>query len=149
MINAVEKNNSTEDEAEIDWSKARNFLRNNPKDFLIDIYRDFGVPGVLTYIGGVILLFHFPNQPDSTKQVLYAICGLVLLVLATFISYLRIKSQRDREKSLFDMAQDLCNRLAEQLGKGLNDKQVEGVSQKIRQIQRDTRTTIFDQPIEK
>ena len=65
------------------------------------------------------------------------------------ITYLRIKSQREREKSTTDLAQNSCNRLAEQLGKGLTDRQVDTICQKIRQIQKDTRLTIFDQPIEK
>lgn len=58
---------------------------------LISILREFGIMGVVTYVGGAIMLFMFPIQSDFGKQVLYAFSGLFLLLLATLISYSRIK----------------------------------------------------------
>ena len=41
------------------------------------------------------------------------------------------------QKAVIEMVQNSCNRLAEQLGKNLPDKQIGGISQKMRQLQRD------------
>lgn len=144
-----ENHENEQEENSIDVLDTSRYIRNNPKDFLIDLYRDFGVAGVATYVGGIFLLYRFPSQTDDTKQILFVVSGLVLLALATFISYLRIKSQRERENAIISMAEATCNRLAEQLGKGLTEKQVESIAQKIRQIHRDTRESIFARPIEK
>lgn len=121
----------------------------NPKEILIDIFREFGLLGVVTYLGGVIMLYFFPRQNEFNLQVLYAISGLILLALATIILYIRIKAQREREKTLIEMGQNSCNRLAEQVAKGLPDKQVDTITQKIRQIHRDIFTAVFDHSIEK
>lgn len=45
---------------------------------------------------------------------------------------------------MIEMTQNACNRLAEQLGKNLTDKQFDGITQKIRQLQRDLLVTIFN-----
>lgn len=125
------------------------FLKNKPHDSLIGVLREFGIMGVVTYVGGAIMLFVFPVQSDFGKQVLYAVSGLFLLLLATLISYSRIKAQSLKDKAMIEMTQNACNRLAEQLGKNLTEKQVDGITQKIRQLQRDLLTTVFGFPQEK
>ncbi len=132
-----------------DGRKIEDLLKNQLPNSLIGIFREFGIIGVATYIGGAIMLYFFPAQGDFGKQVLFAVSGISLLFLATFISYSRIKTQREREKSVIEMVQNANNRLAEQIGKGLTDKQIEAIIQKIRQNQRDLLTTIFSQSIEK
>lgn len=129
-----------------DISGGENFgglLKGQHQYDLVGVLREFGIVGVITYVGGAIMLFMFPVQSDFGKQVLYAISGLFLLFLATLISYSRIRAQSMREKSMIEMTQNACNRLAEQLGKNLTDRQVDGISQKIRQLQRDLLTAIF------
>ena len=124
-------------------------LKNQQHDSLIGVLHDFGIMGVVTYVGGVIMLFVFPFQDDFGKQVLYSISGLFLLFLATLISYSRIRAQSMKDKAMIEMTQNACNRLAEQLGKNLPDKQVVGISQKIRQLQRDLMATVFSYRSEK
>lgn len=116
---------------------------------LISVLREFGIVGALTYLGGGVMIFLFPQQREFNRQVLYAISGLFLLALAGFISYIRIKVGRDREQFLIEMARETCNRLAEQLGKNIPSQQIDGIIQKIRQIQRDITVTIFSHSIEK
>jgi len=118
-------------------------LKSQQQDSLIGVLREFGIMGVVTYVGGAIMLFVFPFQGDFGKQVLYAISGLFLLFLATLISYSRIRAQSMKDKAMIEMTQNACNRLAEQLGKNLPDKQVDGISQKIRQLQGDLMATVF------
>lgn len=124
-------------------------LKNQQHDSLIGVLREFGIMGVVTYVGGVIMLFVFPFQSDFGKQVLYAISGLFLLLLATLISYSRIRAQSMKDKTMIEMTQNACNRLAEQLGKNLTEKQVDNISQKIRQLQRDLLATVFSYRSEK
>jgi hypothetical protein len=131
-------------EADMETSDIKGFFKYRFKDIIIDIFREFGFVGVVTYVGGAIMLYHFPKQDDFNRQVLYAISGLALLTLATFISYFRIKAQREREKSLIEMVQNTGNRLAEQLGKNMTEQQVASIIQKIRQNQRDLFTAIFN-----
>lgn len=126
-----------------------NFLKNKPQDNLISVLREFGIMGVVTYVGGAIMLFMFPIQSDYGKQVLYAVSGLFLLFLATLISYSRIKAQSMKDKAMIEMTQNVCNRLAEQLGKNLTEKQVDAITQKIRQLQRDLLVTVFNYRQEK
>lgn len=146
----MSKNNSREENEEfINPKTVKDLLKEKPKDLIVDIFREFGVPGVATYIGGALMLYFFPKQADFHKQIMYMVSGLALLTLATFISYFRIKAQREREGALIEMAQNSCNRLAEQLGKGLTKEQTEFITQKIRQIQRDITTSIFSRTIEK
>lgn len=124
-------------------------LKSQHQDNLIGILREFGIMGVVTYAGGAIMLFMFPVQGDFGKQVLYAISGLFLLLLATLISYSRIKAQGIKDKAMIEMTQNVCNRLAEQLGKNLTEKQTEGITQKIRQLQRDMLAIVFSYTQEK
>jgi hypothetical protein len=149
MNTTMKKNESQRERLHEILNELWYLLKTKSKNILLDVFRDFGAPGVLTYVGGVILLYRFPKETDQNKLIVYAVCGVSLLTLATIISYLRIKAQREREKLLIEMAQNSCNRLAEQLGKGLSDRQIDVISQKIRQLQRDMRDTIFNQPIEK
>jgi len=127
----------------IEANMIEKFLKNKSHDSLVNILREFGIMGVVTYVGGVIMLFMIPIQNDFRKQVLYAISGLFLLLLATLISYSRIKAQSIKDKAMIEMTQNACNRLAEHLGKNLNKRQVDGITQKIRQLQRDLLTTVF------
>lgn len=119
--------------------KAVNLFRDN----LIAVLREFGLAGFVAYVGGVIMLFLFPAQSDLNKQILYALSGLILLFLATLISYSRIKAQSLKDKAMIEMAQNVCNRLAEQVGKNLTERQVDGIIQKIRQLQRDLLATVY------
>ena len=116
---------------------------------LVGVLREFGIMGFVTYVGGAIMLILFPIQADFNKQVLYSVSGLFLLSLATLISYSRIKAQSVREKAIIEMTQNACNRLAEQLGKNLTEKQVDAISQKIRQLQSNLISALFSYPEEK
>lgn len=121
-----------------DGRKIEDLLKNRFANGLIDVLREFGIMGVITYVGGFVILVFFPFQENLTRQILFAITGLFLLSLSTFISYFRIKSQRDREKALIEMTQNTGNRLAEQLGsKGLTNEQVVSITQTIWQNQKD------------
>ena len=105
---------------------------------LIKVLREFGIVGLVTYVGGVVILFGFLQEKnDFNRQILLGIVGLILLIISTFIAYFRIKIQRDREQALIDMTKNIGNRLAEQLGKNMSKEQVETITQKIRQNQRD------------
>lgn len=101
------------------------------------VLKEFGVVGVITYVGGLILLVGFTNEEDLQKQILLGVVGVMLLVLSTYIAYFRLKVQMEREKALIKMAESTCNKLAEQLGGTLSNEQVSGITQKIRQTQRD------------
>lgn len=104
---------------------------------LLKVLKEFGVVGVVTYVGGLILLSGFIWEKDFQRQILLGVIGLILLLFSIFIAYFRLKIQKDREKALIEMEGGICNRLAEQLGKGLSDKQVFAIIQKIRQTQND------------
>lgn len=104
---------------------------------LIKVFREFGVAGVVTYVGGLVILGGFLFEVNQQRQVLLGVVGVLLLSLSVFIAYFRLKIQRDREQALIDMTKNTGNRLAEQLGKNLSKEQVEAIVQKIRQNQRD------------
>jgi len=104
---------------------------------LIKVLREFGVVGLITYIGGLVILGGFLTEENLNRQIVFGIVGFFLLLLSTIIAYFRIKIQRDREQALIDMVKNTCNRLAEQVAKNLSEKQVNAIIQKIRQIQRD------------
>ena len=89
------------------------------------------------------MLFGFMREPNLTRQLIFGVAGLLLLVIATFIAYFRIKTQRDREQALIDMANNTGNRLAEQLGKNMSNEQVVSITQTIWQNQKDLITTII------
>lgn len=127
-------------------SSIEDLLKNQKKVRLTEVLREFGIMGFIAYIGGVILIFLFPIQSDFGKQVLFSVTGLFLLLLATLISYSRIITQSVKDKAMIEMTQNACNRLAEQLGKGLTERQVNGITQKIRQLQRDLLSVVFHIP---
>lgn len=108
-----------------------------PGSTLTKILREFGVIGVVTYVGGVILLTRFVFESDFYRQVIFGVVGVILLSLSVFIAFFKLKIQKDREKALINMAESTCNRLAEQLAKSLSEKSIEVITQKIRQTQRD------------
>ena len=110
---------------------------------LIEVLREFGAAGLVTYVGGFILLIYFPFIHELNSQLLFGFVGLFLLSLASFIAYFRIKAQRDREKALIEMVQNTGNRLAEQLGKNMTKEQVVSITQTIWQNQRDAFYTIL------
>lgn len=110
---------------------------------IIKVLREFGVVGLVTYLGGLIILLGFLREQDLTKQIIFGIAGLLLLAIATFIAYFRIETQRDREQALIDMAKNTGNRLAEQLGKNMSNEQVVSITQTIWQNQKDLITTII------
>ncbi len=109
---------------------------------LIKVLKEFGIVGVVTYIGGIILLIGFIREPNFQKQLMFGFVGLILLSLSIFIAYFRLKIQKDREKALIEMAQNTGNRLAEQLGKSLDKDQVVSITQTIWQNQKDLITAI-------
>jgi uncharacterized membrane protein (Fun14 family) len=104
---------------------------------LIKVLREFGIAGVVTYVGGLVILGGFLIETNQHRQILFGVVGVLLLSLSVFIAYFRLKIQRDREQALIDMTKNTGNRLAEQLGKNLSKEQVEAIVQKIRQNQRD------------
>lgn len=104
---------------------------------LIKVLREFGPVGLVTYAGGLILVAGFFFEQNFQRQITLGVVGVILLLFSIFIAHFRLKIQKDREKALVTMAESTCNRLAEQLGKSLTDKQVFGIIQKIRQTQRD------------
>lgn len=106
-------------------------------EILMKVLREFGVVGVITYAGGLVVLTGFLLEKDLTRQMVLGIAGLILLMLSAFIAYFRLKIQKDREGALIEMAQNTGNRLAEQLGKGLNKEQVVSITQTIWQNQKD------------
>ena len=109
---------------------------------LIKVLREFGVVGVATYIGGIILLSGFIWEQNFERQVTLAVVGLILISMSIFIAYFRLKIQKDRERALIEMAQNTGNRLAEQLGKNLTKEQVVSITQTIWQNQKDLITAI-------
>lgn len=112
-------------------------------DSLIKVFREFGIVGVVTYVGGVVILGGFLYETNQSRQILLGVIGILLLSFSIFIAYFRLKIQRDREQALIDMTKNSSNRLAEQLGKNLTKEQVETIAQKIRQNQRDITTAIL------
>jgi di/tricarboxylate transporter len=110
---------------------------------VVKVLREFGIVGLVTYIGSLIILLGFLREKDLTRQLIFGVAGLLLLVIATFIAYFRIKTQRDREQGLIDMAKNTGNRLAEQLGKNMTNEQVVSITQTIWQNQKDLITTII------
>lgn len=109
---------------------------------LTKVLREFGVVGVSTYIGGIILLTAFIIERDIYRQIIFGVVGLILITLSIFIAFFRLKIQKDREKALITMAESTCNRLAEQLGKNMTENQVAAITQKIRQTQSDLITSV-------
>lgn len=109
---------------------------------LLKVLKEFGVVGVVTYIGGIILLIGFIREQNFQRQIMLGIVGVILLSLSIFIAYFRLKIQKDREKALIEMAQNTGNRLAEQLGENLSEKQVVSITQTIWQNQKDLITGI-------
>lgn len=112
-------------------------LTNTISDSLIKVLKEFGIVGVVTYVGGFIILGGFFFESNFQRQVLLGIVGVFLLSLSVFIAYFRLKIQRDREQALIDMVKNTSNRLAEQLGKDLSQEEIAGITQKTRQLQRD------------
>lgn len=112
-------------------------------DSLIKVFREFGIAGVVTYAGGIVILGGFLFEVDQSRQIILGVVGILLLSFSIFIAYFRLKIQRDREQALIDMAKNSCNRLAEQLGKNLTKEQIDTISQKIRQIHRDITSVIL------
>jgi len=118
-------------------------IKNVISDSIIKVLREFGIVGVVTYTGGVIILGGFLLEGNQQRQLILGLVGLILLSLSIFIAYFRLKIRRDREQALIDMTKNSCNRLAEQLGKNLTKEQVETITQKIRQNQRDITSAIL------
>ena len=117
---------------------------NQISESLIKVLREFGVVGLVTYVGGLVILFGFLQEgKDFNRQVLFGVVGLLLLFISTFIAYFRIKIQRDREQALIDMVKNTGNRLAEQVAKNLSNEQVVSITQTIWQNQKDLITTII------
>ncbi|MBU1117552.1 hypothetical protein KKD37_01155 [Patescibacteria group bacterium] len=104
---------------------------------LIKVLREFGIAGLVTYVGSLVILWGFMRELNQQRQILLGVVGVLLLSLSISIAYFRLKIQRDREQALIDMVKNSSNRLAEQIGKDLTKEQVEAVAQKIRQNQRD------------
>lgn len=109
---------------------------------IIKVMKEFGIVGVVTYVGGIILLVEFIREQNLERQITLGIVGVLLLTLSIFIAYFRLKIQKDRERALINMAESTCNRLAEQLGKNLTDVSIAAIVQKIRQTQKDLISTI-------
>ena len=118
-------------------------------DSLIKVLREFGIAGVVTYVGGLVILGGFLFEVNQQRQILFGVVGVLLLSLSVFIAYFRLKIQRDREQALIDMTKNSGNRLAEQLGKNLTKEQTEAIVQKIRQNQRDLMEKILGTSLEK
>lgn len=115
---------------------------------LIKVLREFGVVGVITYIGGFVILIGFIFEANFQRQILLGAVGLFLLTLSALIAFFRLKIQKDRERALIEMTQNTGNRLAEQLGKSLSEAQVVSITQTIWQNQKDLISAIV-QNIEK
>lgn len=120
--------------------KCMNLIQNS----LIKVLREFGAVGLITYIGGLVILGGFLKEEEFQRQIVFGVVGVFLLFLSATIAYFRIKIQRDREQALIDMVKNTGNRLAEQVAKNLSNEQVAAIIQKIRQNQRDLIINILD-----
>lgn len=118
-------------------------MTNEISGSLIKVMREFGVVGLVTYIGGLILLMGFFFEQNFQRQIILGIVGMLLLLMSIFIIYIRLSIQKEREKSLIKMSESTGNRLAEQLGKKLSEKSIEAIIQKIRQTQKDLMIAIM------
>lgn len=127
-----------------DGRKITDLLQHGLANTLTSVLREFGIVGVVTYVGGILILVFFPSQADFSRQVLFAFAGMWLLSLSTLISYFRIKANSEKEKALIEMTQNTGNRLAEQLGKSMTNEQVVSVTQTIWQNQKDLIFAIFN-----
>lgn len=116
---------------------------------IIKVLKEFGIAGVITYAGSLVVLRGFLIETNQNRQIIFGIVGILLLLFSVFIAFFRLKIQRDREQALIDMTKNSNNRLAEQLGKNLSKEQVEIISQKIRQNQRDLMNKILGTSLEK
>ena len=116
---------------------------------LIKVLKEFGIVGVITYVGGFVILGGFIFETNLQRQLLLGFVGSYLLSLSVFIAYFRLKIQRDREQALIDMVKNTSNRLAEQLGKNMTKEDIAGITQKTRQLQRDLMDRILGKSVEK
>lgn len=109
-------------------------------ELLIKVFKEFGAFGVITFCGGSIILKGFFMESNFEKQSLLGLVGVLLLTISAIIACFRIKAQGDRDK--IEMMKETNNRLAEQLGKNMSDKQVALITQIIQQNQKDLILTI-------
>ena len=64
---------------------------------LIKVFREFGLLGVITYAAGLISLGNFLWIDNFNKQILFGVIGVTLFALSTFIAYIRMRKQNERE----------------------------------------------------
>jgi len=113
------------------------------EETLIRVLREFGSISVITYVGGTILLFTIPNKTIIEEQIFWGSVGFGLLFLSFLIARFRMKMQWDKERALIEMNKEICNRLAEQLGKELSNEQVVSITQNIWQNCKDLISAIM------
>lgn len=103
-------------------------------NLLLQVYIRTGASGLAAIVGGIILLYNFSIERNYELRYLYCISGLLLILAAIIIEYIHLQNQKIREQVLLTTVKEICNRLAEQIAKNLNDHQSDTIAQKIRQI---------------
>ncbi len=103
-------------------------------EFVATIFKESGAVGVASIVGGIILLIQFSFKNNCDYQLLSWAAGIFLILLSIIIAYVRLQNQKAREQALLKTVENVCNRLAEQMAKNLNDHQSDTIAQKIRMI---------------
>ena len=110
---------------------------------LIKVFREFGLLGVITYAAGLISLGNFLWIDNFNKQILFGVIGVTLFALSTFIAYIRMRKQSEREKALIEMVKNSSNKLAERINENVQKEQVSSITQSIWQTQKDLIQEIY------
>jgi len=110
---------------------------------LIKVFREFGLLGVITYAAGLISLGNFLWIDNFNKQILFGVIGVTLFALSTFIAYIRMRKQNERERGLIEMVKNSSNRLAERINENVQKEQVSSITQSIWQTQKDLIQEIY------
>lgn len=106
-------------------------------DSIIKVLREFGLLGVLAYVGGMIFVITLLFVDDFNKQILFGLLSLLLFILSTSIAYLRMKLQRDRDVALINQVGSTTKLLADKVGGNCTNEQVVSITQTIWQTYKD------------
>lgn len=106
-------------------------------DQLTKTLKETGIAGGLTYIAGVISFGALFFNADFDKQILFGTISLILFLLASILTYFRIKMQNDRDKCLIDMVKNSSKELSCKVGSNCSNEQVVSITQSIAQTQKD------------
>lgn len=104
---------------------------------------DFGILGLISYIGAIVLIVVVYKKTNFNEQLIFGGIGLILLLFSGWVNYLKNKQETRKVLAFIDCSKHTAVTLASKLD-NKDKEQTVSITQTIWQNQKDLAEIVFN-----